>query len=54
MPTTEKCCGNCKHHERDRKIDEYPQQWMCCNPDSDMNALWTDYGDTCADWEERE
>ena len=27
--------------------------WVCENPDSDNNGVWTDYDDCCEDYEER-
>ncbi len=45
-----KCCGTCKYHEYDYKSLD----WVCCNPDSEYEAEWTDYGDRCAEYEEYE
>lgn len=44
------CCGTCKYHEHER-IDD---GWVCVNPDSEYYSDWTEYGDCCDDWEERD
>lgn len=40
-------CGHCLHH---RKEDDC---WVCTNPDSDCYGGYTEYNETCADFEER-
>ena len=44
------CCGDCKYHRFDVENDE----WVCINPVSDMDGLWTEYADCCEDYEERD
>ena len=41
------CCGTCKWH-RHEGIDD---GWVCVNADSEYCTLWTEYGDSCIDWE---
>lgn len=43
-------CGNCKYHQ----YENVSQGWVCCNPDSDYVADWTEYDFCCGEWEERE
>lgn len=45
-----KCCGTCKWHEHE-DIDD---GWVCVNAESDNCAAWTEYGDSCEEWEGRE
>jgi len=48
MSKTEKCCGTCKFHKC------YGDgEWICENPESDNNTDYTNYQDTCCDWEGR-
>lgn len=41
------CCGNCKYHQ----YEDISQGWVCCNQDSEYVADWTDYTDSCEEWE---
>lgn len=50
MGTVEKICGNCRYHKHESVDDG----WICTNPDSNNIADWTEYEDTCPDWEERD
>lgn len=43
----DRCCGTCKWHLYEN-IDE---GFVCTNIDSEYCADWTDYDDTCEDWE---
>lgn len=43
----ERCCGTCKWHWYEN-IDE---GFVCTNIDSEYCADWTDYADSCEDWE---
>ena len=43
----ERCCGTCKWHLYEN-IDE---GFVCTNIDSEYCADWTDYADSCEDWE---
>lgn len=44
----EEICGKCLHH---RKEDE---EWICKNPNSECWGCYTEYRDTCGDFEERQ
>ncbi len=44
----EQCCGTCKWHQNEKTVG-----WACANPDSEYYADWTEYGDTCEEWEGR-
>ena len=44
----EQICGTCIYHH---KIDD---DWMCTNKDSECYADWTEYNDSCPDWEGKE
>lgn len=46
----DECCGNCKHHQ----YEDASQGWVCCNPDSECCADWTEYDDVCEEFEERD
>lgn len=43
-------CGTCKYHEHEN-IDD---GWVCVNDKSEYFADWTEYNDTCEEWEGRE
>lgn len=43
------CCGTCKYHQR----EEIDDGWVCVNDESEYCADWTEYNDTCSEWEER-
>lgn len=43
------CCGNCAYHSS-ANLDG---DWVCENPESENNGVWTDYEDSCVDFEER-
>lgn len=43
----ERCCGTCKWHWYEN-IDE---GFVCTNIDSEYCTDWTDYADSCEDWE---
>ena len=46
----EEICGNCKWH----RYEKESQGWVCCNADSDYCADWTEYDDSCDEFEEKE
>lgn len=48
---TDHCCGNCKWHYPD---GTWPDDWICTNQASDHCADWTEYEDTCEEWEARD
>ena len=51
MTTNEEhVCGTCRWHRYER-ID---RGWICVNADSDYCAGWTEYGDTCEHYEEKD
>lgn len=43
-------CGTCRYHQHESINDG----WVCINPESDCCADWTEYGDSCEDWEGRQ
>ena len=42
-------CGTCKYHCH-ANLDN---DWVCENEDSEYYADWTEYNDSCEDWEGR-
>ena len=42
------CCGTCKWHVKDESGD-----WICVNGESENCADWTEYTDSCEEWEAR-
>ena len=44
------CCGNCKWHKQDLY---FPEDWICCNNESEYVTDYTDYNHGCDAWEER-
>ena len=45
----DKCCGTCKWH----KYENISDGFVCVNSDSDYFADWTEYGDSCEEWEKK-
>lgn len=45
----DKCCGTCKYH----LFEKVSFGFVCVNGDSEYCADWTDYNDSCEEWEER-
>ena len=45
-------CGECKYHEK--CTWQQPQEWFCNNSKSEYFTHFTDYKDSCADFEEAE
>lgn len=45
----DKCCGTCKYHYHKNICDG----WECVNDRSEYFADWTDYSDSCDEWEGR-
>ena len=43
-------CGTCKWHEWDQESDG---SFVCINFESPNNADWTEYDDSCEEWEEK-
>lgn len=43
------CCGTCLHHCRESIDNGY----VCTNDQSEYCSDWTDYNDSCEDWEGR-
>lgn len=39
-------CGECKHHQRDKKT----KAWYCANVRSDNYGDFTEYTESCPDW----
>lgn len=50
MIDEKKCCGTCKYHYHE-SIDG---GWVCVNYESEYVADWTEYSDSCEEWEGRE
>ena len=44
------CCGNCRFHEQD---EQFSEDWMCCNDQSDNFGDYTGYEDGCPEYERR-
>ena len=44
----EEVCGTCKWHKNDNG------GWICTNPDSEYYSDWTEYGEQCEEWEDKE
>lgn len=44
----ERCCGTCQWHRY-----EPNHGWVCCNDQSIYFADWTEYKDSCQEWEAR-
>lgn len=44
------CCGNCKYHVFENIDDGY----VCVNSDSEYCSDWTEYADSCSEFEERD
>ena len=42
-------CGECKWH----KYEEIDRGYVCTNDKSDYCTDWTEYNDTCEEWEQR-
>lgn len=42
------CCGNCKHYQYKPK-----EGWICKCPYSDCYHQWTDYGNSCEEYEKK-
>ena len=41
------CCGTCRYHE----YEDFSQGYVCVNDESEYCADWTEYNDTCDEWE---
>ena len=48
MIRTEKVCGTCKWHKHEQLND-----WSCDNHDGEYFGDYTEYSDSCPDYEER-
>ena len=44
-------CGNCKYHVCERKNNN--TEWYCCNKESEYYDEYTEYTDSCDNYEER-
>ena len=42
-------CGTCKHHYYDKE----EQEWVCDCALSDRCGEFTEYGETCNEWEDK-
>ena len=45
----EQCCGTCKFHRTDDG-----GEWICVNDVSEYYTDYTEWGESCSDYEERE
>ena len=46
--SNDKCCGTCKYYH------EYiGGAWLCVNDQSEYCVEWTEYDDSCDEWEGR-
>lgn len=45
----DKCCGTCKYHHHEN-IDD---GWVCVNDRSEYCVEWTEYSDSCEEWERK-
>ena len=45
-------CGECKWHKC-VQVGFITSDWYCENPDSDNCTMFTDYTDTCEEFEQR-
>ena len=43
-------CGTCIYHQYDKQDED----WCCDNQNSDRYTDWTEYTDTCGEWDGRE
>lgn len=48
--SNDKCCGTCKYHH----YDEINEDWVCINSYSKYGTYWTEYKDSCVEWEGRD
>ena len=46
------CCGNCRWWEKD-DISDDPNDHICVNEESENLADWTEWNDSCEEWERR-
>lgn len=44
-------CGECRHHKYDRESDG---SYFCNNDRSEYFGDWTDYTDSCDEWESKD
>ena len=47
MIEIENVCGNCKYHKWDGRA------WICECPESEAIGYYTEYSDSCDEWEEK-
>lgn len=43
-----KVCGTCKYHQFESVDDGY----VCANDESEYLSCWTEYNDSCLEWED--
>ena len=46
----QECCGTCRFHKQD---EQFSEDWMCCNDESDNFGDYTGYEDGCSEYEKR-
>lgn len=44
-----KRCETCKYHQH----EDIDKGWVCVNDESEYVADWTEYSDSCEEWEGR-
>ena len=44
-------CGECRHHRCEGRQPKSRRDWHCENPRSSYYMDYTDYADSCDDWE---
>ena len=47
----EEICGKCKHHKPDNPYGGDINEWYCVNEDSDNYTDYTEWKDSCENWE---
>lgn len=50
---TEEICGTCKYHRHIYTMHDGRSDhgWVCVNDQSENAGCYTDYGDSCDEWE---
>ena len=47
MANNDEICGKCLHHRKEC------EEWICKNPESECYGCYTEYNDTCDEFEAR-
>lgn len=51
--TSEEICGKCRYHKPDSSHGGDIKEWYCNNEDSEYYTDYTEYTDSCEEFEER-